>query len=503
MYLVGAGPGDPGLITVKGYRLLRQANVVIYDRLADRRLLEAASPSAELIDVGKARGSRQLGQEDLNQLLVEMAQQGKMVVRLKGGDPFVFGRGSEEAEVLAAAGVPFEVIPGITSAIAVPAYAGIPLTHRHVASSFTVVSGSEDPSKTESNIDWDRLATGAGTLVVLMGWESLPNIVTTLKAHGMALTMPAALIQWGTRSYQRTIVGTLSDILDKGQVARLTPPVIAVFGKVVELREKIRWFDNRPLFGKRVLVPRTRAQAGALSQALAAQGAEPVEVPTIDVQPLDDHTRLDAALLTLSRYRWTVFSSANGVNEVFRRLDQLAMDARAFGGTKVCAIGPATTAALKERGIRPDMTPRDAVSEGIVQSLVEAGVKGQPVLLLRAEAGRDVLSLGLSQAGAKVEDVAVYRTVLPDGAKEAATVLAANGTIDAVVFTSSSTVKNLVALLGGDPTYLKKMTLACIGPVTADTAREMGLTVDVMSKEPTVESLVDSLAQHFSKAEGN
>jgi uroporphyrinogen III methyltransferase/synthase len=502
VYLVGAGPGDPGLITAKGLQRLRDAQVVVYDRLVDRRLLEEASPDAELVDVGKARGSRQMGQEEINQLLVHKALEGKRVVRLKGGDPFIFGRGGEEAETLAEAGVSFEVVPGITSAIAAPAYAGIPLTHRGVSSYVTIVSGSEDPTKGESSIDWERLATGTGTLVVLMGWETLPGIVDTLRRHGLAPATPAALIQWGTEPYQRTVVGSLEDILERGREASLTPPVVAVFGQVVNLRQRIHWFDDKPLFGKRVLVPRTRAQAGALSQLLMDNGAEPVEVPTIEIKPVEDHARLDSALTSMSRYDWVVFASANGVKEAFHRLEQLRLDARAFSSTRVCAIGPATAAALKECGIRADLQPREYVSEAMVTGLTEQGVRGKSILLLRAEAGRDVLSQGLSQAGALVDDVAVYRTVLPEESRQVVQDLMAEGRIDVVTFTSSSTVSNLLALLGGDATPLKGVTLACIGPITAETARDAGLMVDVVASDSTVPGLVDALVDHFSDARG-
>ncbi|MBF8267837.1 MAG: cobA, partial [Dehalococcoidia bacterium] len=385
VYLVGAGPGDPGLITVKGIQCLREAQVVVYDRLMDRRLLDEAPRDAELVDVGKVKGSAQQIQEHINRLMVQKALDGKRVVRLKGGDPFVFGRGGEEAEVLAEAGVSFEVVPGITSAIAVPAYAGIPLTHRRVSSSFTVVSGNEDPTKRESSVDWKNLATGTGTLVVLMGWETLPKIVDALKGHGMAPSTPAALIQWGTEPYQQTVVGSLEDILERGQRASLTSPVVAVFGPVVKLRDKIRWYDDKPLFGKRVLVPRAREQASVFSRQLLQEGAAPVEVPTIEVQPIEDNLRLDAALTSLHRYAWVVFASVNGVEIAFQRMEQLGLDARAFGGAMVCAIGPATAAALKERGITADLTPRESVSEAVVEGLAETGVRGKHILLLRAE----------------------------------------------------------------------------------------------------------------------
>ena len=498
VYLVGAGPGDPGLITFKGLQCIREAEVVVYDRLMDRRLLNEAPADAELVDLGKVKGSAQQVQDEINRVIVEKALEGKRVVRLKGGDPFVFGRGGEEAEVLAEAGVPFEVVPGISSAIAVPAYAGIPLTHRKVSSSFTVVSGSEDSMKEESSIDWKNLAVGTGTLVVLMGWGTLAGIVDALKGNGMSPSTPAALIQWGTEPYQKTVVGCLQDILERGLEASLTSPVVAVFGQVVDLRERIGWYDSKPLFGKRVLVPRAREQASVFSRLLTREGAEPVEVPTIEIQPVVDHARLDHVLTSLSRYDWVVFASVNGVEITFQRLEQLGLDARAFGGAKVCAIGPATATTLRERGITADLTPRESVSESVVEGLAETGVEGKSILLLRAEVGRDVLPQGLTRRGALVEEVPVYRTVVPEESRERVRKLVAEEIVDAVAFTSSSTVRNLVELLGGDVVSLNGIAVACIGPTTAETAREVGLTVDAVAQESTIPGLVEALERHFS-----
>jgi len=502
VYLVGAGPGDPGLITVKGLKCIRSAQVLVYDRLVDRRLLEEAPVDAEIVNVGKARGDHQMPQDEINHLLVEKALEGKRVVRLKGGDPFIFGRGGEEALALAEAGLTFEVVPGITSAIAAPAYAGIPLTHRKVSSYVTIVSGSEDPSKVESSIDWEHMASGVGTLAILMGWETLPSIVDTLKRYGLDHTTPAALIQWGTEPYQRTVVGCLADILEKGQEASLTSPVVAVFGQVVKLREKIHWFDDKPLFGKRVLVPRTRSQAGTLSQLLMENGAETFEIPTIEIKPLEENDRLDSAPSAMSYYDWVVFSSANGAREAFRRLGHLNLDARAFGGIKICAIGSATVETLKERGIVPDLTPTEYVSESVLSGLVAAGVDGKSILLLRAEAGRDILSKGLSEAGASVYDVAAYQTVMPEESREMLYKLVLENKVDVVTFTSSSTVTNLIALMDGDLSHLNGMTLACIGLVTADTARAAGLKVDVVASEFTISGLVDALVGYFSTVKG-
>ena len=498
VYLVGAGPGDPGLITVRGLQCLREAQVVLYDRLVDKRLLGEASPEAELLDVGKARGFHKEPQQGINQLMVEKATEGKRVVRLKGGDPFIFGRGGEEAEALARAGVPFEVVPGITSAIAAPAYAGIPLTHRRVSSYVTIVSGSEDPTKEESSIDWKRLADSNGTITVLMGWENLPGIVEALIEGGMDASTPAALIQWGTEPYQKTVYGCLEEIAEKGRRAGLAAPVVAVFGEVVNLRDTISWFEDRPLLGKRVLVPRTREQAGTLSQLLLEQGADPVEIPTIKVEPVEDTTKLDTALKSLSDYDWVVFASVNGVSQAFSRLRELGMDSRSFSGTRVCAIGPATASALGERGIVADYVPGTAVSEAIVAGLGDSGLAGMSVLLLRAEVGRDVLLSGIAEKGARVDDVAAYRTVVPEESREAIRELVSEHSLDVVTFTSSSTVTNLISLLGGDIAPLDGVTVACIGPITARTAAESGLEVDVVARKATTAGLVEALVEHVA-----
>ena len=420
--------------------------------------------------------------------------------RLKGGDPFVFGRGGEEASALAEAAVPFEVVPGVTSAVAAPAYAGIPLTHRGVASSFTVVTGSEAPDKRGSAVAWDRLAQATDSLVVLMGWESLASIVEALLRNGMPSETPAALVQWGTEPNQRTVTGDLSNIEERARSAGLGPPVVAVFGEVVRLRDRIRWFDNRPLSGKRVLVTRTRTQAGRLSDLLAQAGAQPIEVPTIEVRPLTSYDELDAALGTMERYDWAVFTSANAVRIVFGRLDAIGLDARVFRGTEVAAIGPGTETGLRERGIVADFVPGEFVSEAVVEGLGQRGIAGYSVLLPRADIGHDFLPRGLAALGASVHEVTAYCTVTPDAAGARLEEALESG-IDIATFTSSSTVKNLTALLDGNLDSLKDTTIACIGPITAAAAGEAGLGVDVTATEYTVPGLVDALTAHFSQME--
>ncbi len=376
VYLVGAGPGDPGLITVKGIESLKKADVIIYDRLLDERLLDLAAPTAERIYVGKAVGEHTRPQNEINQLLVTMAKEGKTVVRLKGGDPFVLGRGGEEAEVLAQNCVPFEVVPGITSAVAVPAYAGIPVTHRGLASSFAVITGHEDPNKEESSINWEKLATGVDTLIFLMGMKNLPEIVSKLIEFGRPSSTPVAVIKEGTKPEQKTVVGSLQDIVAKVKDNSLIPPAIIIIGEVVRLRDKLRWFDNRPLFGKRILVTRARHQASALSQLLAEHGAKPIELPSIDIQPIADSMELDQAISNLKGYHWIIFTSTNGVAAFWQQLNDLRLDSRAMFGLQIGAIGPATAEALAANGVTPDYVPESYTTEGILAGLGHRDIAG-------------------------------------------------------------------------------------------------------------------------------
>ena len=505
VYLIGAGPGDPGLLTVKGREALQRADVVVYDRLAHPSLLDHAPPSAERIFAGKARGQQELTQDGINALLVERAQAGLTVARLKGGDPFVFGRGGEEALALSRGGIPFEVVPGISSAIAAPAYAGIPVTHRGIATGFTVVSGSEDPSKPESTIRWEELARSltahGGTLVTLMGWASIEKILDALQRAGLSPDTPVALVQWGTWSRQRTVTGTLTTAAAKGRDAGLAAPVVAVIGEVVNLREELSWFDRRPLFGKRVLVTRSRTQASRMCELLQEAGAIPVELPAIAIAPPKDFGPLDDAVSRLSSFKWVIFTSVNSVDSVFDRLYANGHDARAFGSARVGAIGPATADALSQRGIRPDFMPLRSVSSAALDELSTFDWNGATVLLPAADIGRDELADGLSRLGAHVERVTAYRTVTPPDAAQRARDAFAEG-IDIVTFTSSSTVRNLLSLLEADGgpgrDALSASLIACIGPVTSGTARELGLHVDIEAEEHTVDGLADALVEQYS-----
>ena len=515
VYLIGAGPGDPGLLTLKGREALERADVVVYDRLAHPSLLDHAPATAERIFAGKARGQQELTQDGINALLVERARAGQRVARLKGGDPFVFGRGGEEALALARSGIPFEVVPGVSSAIAAPAYAGIPVTHRGIATGFTVVSGSEDPDSRfrgkdgGSGVRWDELgrslAARGGTLVTLMGWASIEKILDALQGAGLSADTPVALVQWGTWSRQRTVTGTLATAARKGREAGLAAPVVAVIGEVVSLREELAWFDARPLFGKRVLVTRSRTQASRMCELLEEAGAIPVELPAIAISPPADFIPLDAAVSRLSSFDWVIFTSVNAVDSVFDRLQVQGKDARAFGTARVGAIGPATSAALAKRGIRPDFTPSRSVSSAVLEDSRfrendGRGWDGVSVLLPTADIGRDELADGLTRLGANVERVTAYRTVTPEDAAQRARDAFAEG-IDIVTFTSSSTVRNLLSLLDDGKETLSDSLVACIGPVTSATARELGLRVDIEAEEHTVDGLAEALARYFSDKE--
>jgi len=498
VYLVGAGPGDPGLITVRGVECLRQADFVVYDRLSNAALLEHAPAGADRVFMGKEPETPSAFQQAISATLVQAARGGKTVVRLKGGDPFVFGRGGEEIEELRAAGIPFEVVPGITSAVAVPAYAGIPVTHRGVATAFTVVSGSEDPDKPESSLDWPALAKTPGTLVVLMGWRSLPRIIASLIANGRPADTPVAVTQWGTLPSQRTVSGTLADIVERGMQAKIASPVVTVIGHVAALRDTMRWFDRRPLFGKRILVTRSRRQASALSKLIAEQGGEAVELPTIDFQPLDSHAILDEAIGNLRRYRWVVFTSVNAVDVVWARLAALGKDTRAFGDARVAAVGPATAEALAARGIRADFVPETSTSEGVARAFRGYDLVGAAVLLPRADIATDALPAGLRTEGAVVDDVPAYRNVVPPDVAGRAREIVASDTLDAAAFTSSSTVRNLIDLLGGNASALERTRIVCIGPSTARAAREVGLRVDAIATEHTVQGLLRALVEQLT-----
>jgi uroporphyrinogen III methyltransferase/synthase len=498
VYLIGAGPGDPKLLTIRGAEALARADVVVYDRLVHPSILRHARPDAEMIYVGKASSQHTMKQEDINRLLVEKAKEGKVVARLKGGDPFVFGRGGEEAKEMVSENIAFEEIPGITSAIAVPAYAGIPVTHRKMCSALGIITGHEDPNKTESSIHWDKISTGIDTLVFLMGVENLPNIVSRLTANGRPAETPVALIRWGTRAEQETLVGTLETIVSQVEETGFKSPAVTIVGEVVSLREQLRWFDNRPLFGKKIIVTRSREQASALTEKLEELGAEVIEFPVIKIVAIADFG-LRISDLVQKPWDWIVFTSANGVKTFVEQLFEHSLDVRALASAKLAAIGPATAAALENYGLRADFVPSEFVAEAVVDQFPEDPA-GKHILLARAKEARDVLPEKLKEMGANVTVAPIYETIVESTESDRVRELLDSGEIDAVTFTSSSTVNNFVRLLG-ETKLPETVTVACIGPITAETANQLTITPDIVADEYTIDGLVSALVD-YEKAKG-
>ena len=495
--LVGAGPGNPGLITVRALECIQQAEVIVYDRLVNTTLLDRARPECDFIYVGKSAGEQALGQEEINLLLIDKAKQGKYVVRLKGGDPFIFGRGGEEAEALVRAGVPFDVVPGVSSATAVPAYAGIPLTHRGLSSSLTIVTGHEDPTKDDLSIDWGRVACAADTLIILMGMGNLLAIVNRLIKNGRHPETPIALIRWGTTAKQETLEGTLGSIMKHVEERGFSPPVIAVIGNVVSLRKEINWYEGRPLFGKTMLVTRSRKQASALSTLLTREGADVVELPAIEIQQTQNHiTALDLAIDRITQYQWAIFTSVNGVQAFLERVEAKGLDASYLAGLRFCAIGPATSQALKGRGLNVDFVPDEYLAEAILEGFRGRKIRGSRFLLPRAEEARTVLTEGLKELGALVDEVPAYRVLPPSQVATRAMDRLTRGEVDIATFASSTTVNNLVQMLDGSLDPLNGACIACIGPITAATAKELGLKVDVVAPEHTIPGLVEAIVRH-------
>ncbi|TAK04334.1 MAG: uroporphyrinogen-III C-methyltransferase [Candidatus Manganitrophaceae bacterium] len=502
VYLVGAGPGDPKLITLRGKELLERADVVIYDYLANPKLLAFAKEGAEKIYVGKKGGSRSaLHQEHIHDLMIDAAKAGKCVVRLKGGDPFIFGRGGEEAEALVAAGIPFEVVPGVTSAISVPTYAGIPLTHRELASTVAFVTGHEDPAKTGSLIDWAKLAGGPDTLVFLMGMGNLSAIVSELIRNGKNPKTPIALIRWGTHPYQKTLVGRLDDIVAKVGAEGMKPPVVMVVGDVVSLRSRLNWFESKPLFGKRIVVTRSKEQAPEFMELLSSYGAEAVPFPTLQIVPPPSWAEMDAALERIEDYDWILFTSVNGVQSFRKRLAALRKDLRALKDISLCAIGPRTAAEIEAWGLQVDLIPSEFKAEGVLQALDERGIAGKRFLLPRAMEAREILPEEIQKKGGRVDVVPAYRAVRADPDDAATEALLRGKRVDVVTFASSSTLRNFMELLGPRRSWLSESAVACIGPITADTAREFGLKVDIMPSEYTLPALAESIVDYFTKKE--
>lgn len=502
VYLIGAGPGDPGLITVKAVAKIRSADVIVYDYLAGNLIVEEARPKAEVIYVGKQGKIHTLEQAEINKLLVQKAREGMNVARIKGGDPYIFGRGGEEAEELIAAGIPFEVVPGVSSAIAAPAYAGIPVTHRDHASMVTFVTGHEDPSKADSAIDWAVLAASPGTLVFLMGVKNLSNISDSLMNHGKPAETPAALIRWGTTPQQVSIFSTLEQIPFEAEKKGIKAPAVLVIGSVVNLGPKLRWFEQQPLFGKRILVTRSLEQSKKMAEKVAEYGGDPILFPTIRINDLDDYVCLDDSIRRISSFDWILFTSVNGVQRFFKRFLSIHEDVRKLSGPKIGAIGPVTAAEVRKYYLKVDLTAQEFVAEGLLSILSENDIRGKRFLIPRAEKAREILPQGLENLGGVVETVPVYRTSVPSAPEvEIIKRKLQNNEIDSVTFTSSSTVSHFVEMMGSDniQSLMEDVVVASIGPVTSETARDCGLKVDVQATEFTIDGIVNALAAYYTQ----
>ncbi len=498
VYLTGAGPGDKSLITLKGARALGFADCVVYDLLCNEELLELASPKAELIFVGKKGGKETINQKRINALLIKKARAGKTIVRLKGGDPFVFGRGGEEAEMLSEEGIPFEIIPGVTSASAALAYAGIPLTHVEHSSSIAIISGHKDAVEQKLPREWKALGTFA-TLVVLMGRRNLELIAKRLIKNGKAANTPAALVMNGSLPGQKTVTGRLDNIAGLAVENKITSPVILVVGKVVELKKKLDWLETKPLFARRVLVTRTSEQAGSFSELLRDMGAEPIEFPTIKIVGPESYAGLDRAIKKLSTYDYLLLTSVNGVKFFFDRLYKLGFDVRELKGVKICAIGQVTAALIEAQNIKVDIVPKEFRAEALLKSLGARRIKGKKFLLPRAELAREILPEEIKRLGGSIDVRTAYRTIAPKKGADAYAKEFNKGLIDVVTFTSSSTVTNFVKIFGRAnlPKILKRCRVACIGPITADTASSFGMDVDIMPSDYTVPALAQEMENYF------
>ncbi len=503
VYLVGAGPGDPGLITLRGKFLLQRAEVVVYDYLANKKLLNYVPTDAEFIYAGKKGGGlHAFTQEGINQLLVDHATAGKRVVRLKGGDPFIFGRGAEEIEDLVKAGIDFEVVPGVTSATAAATYAGIPITHRDYTASVAFVTGHEATGKKKSNIAWDKLATGAGTIVVYMGIKNLPIITKKLMDNGRAPDTPVAVVRWASTPIQQSVVGTLETITEVVRKKGIKPPALVIVGEVVKLRKSIDWFEKRPLFGKRMVVTRTREQASELVSRLEEHGAECLEYSTIHIEAVDDYQLLDQAVADMESYDWILFTSLNAITYFFKRLNELNRDSRILAGIRIGAVGRATADALLQYGLLADLIPEKFTGAGLAESLIAGKVEGKNILLPRALKAMETLPEMLNDAGAKVTVAPVYRNVPPKGRRDELRSQLQEGEIDLLTFTSSSTVTNFLTMVDADsPEQLRKLLdgvkIAAIGPITAETVTDNGLTVDIQPDNYTIIDMVDAIVGYY------
>jgi uroporphyrinogen III methyltransferase/synthase len=485
VYLVGAGPGDPGLITWKGRQLLAIADSILYDNLANEHLLDLAPAQCERIYVGKKKSVHAFPQEEICAMLIERARRGLKVVRLKGGDPFMFGRGGEELEALAAAGIPFEVVPGVTAPLGIAAYSGIPLTHRAHNKVVSFVTGHD-----VQGVDWSKVGQ-AETLVIFMGIFSIREIASEIMRHGRSGATPAVAVRWGTRADQETVAGTLATIADQIEQADLKPPATVIIGEVVGLHEKLGWFEKLPLFGRKIVITRAADQAGEFSERLRALGADAIELPVIALVPPSDPAPLDQAIANLAGYDWLIFTSVNGVRFFLDRLDQSAHDLRSLKA-RICAIGPATRRAVETLHLKVDLMPEEYVAESLVKTFTAENVSGKKILIPRAAVARDVIPNELEKLGAKVDVVEAYRNIVPEDAPgRASRIFSGDQKPDWVTFTSSSTVKNLLAITGREP--LEGVHIASIGPVTSATLCAHGLTVHAEAKQFTLDGLIEAI----------
>ena len=497
--LVGAGPGDEGLMTLRGKEWLERADVVVYDHLANERLLRFTQPGTEFIYAGKKEGKITLSQDQINAQLIEKAKLGKIVVRLKGGDPFIFGRGGEETEALTDAGIPFVVVPGVTSPIGVAAYAGIPLTHRDFSSTLSIITGSNEKGKEDTHIDWEKIASRSGTLIFLMGARKLKRITENLMQYGKDPETPIAVIQWGTTYRQKTWTGKLNTIVDIAAKENIKPPALTIVGEVVNLKPHTDWYETLPLFGKTVVITRPEEQSEAFMQGLLERGAEPFLFPVIETVPPEDWGPLDNAIQKLDGYDGLIFTSVNGVKFFMRRLKEKGKDVRELKGLRLYAIGPKTEKAVNALGINVDVVPEDYVAESLLASMGKENIKGKKFLLPRAAVARETLPDQLRAQGATIDVAPAYQTIRPKTDTGELIRRIEEGSVHAVTFTSSSTVTHFMGLIGAELIpKLAKVTIACIGPVTAKTAEKAGLKVDIMAEEYTVDGLIEALEKHFT-----
>lgn len=496
VYLIGAGPGDIGLLTVKGLKCLQKAEVVVYDFHLNAQILNYINHDAEFIYAGKRGGHHAMTQDEINQAIVDKANEGKIVCRLKGGDPFVFGRGGEEAEVLVNNGIEFEVIPGVSSSIAAPAYAGIPLTHRKYSSSFSVITGNEDITKPESSIDWSKFANGFDTLVFLMGVRNISAITSKLIEHGKSPDTPVAVVRWGTRPDQKTVVSTLKDIAGLVKEENIKPPAVMVVGNVVKLRNTLKWYENKPLFGQRILITREYTKD---YEPLEDLGAEIFEFPTIEIVPPESYKELDESIDKVETYNWIIFTSANGFKYFMQRLLDKNRDIRDLRGIKICAIGTKTAEAVRNYGIKVDLIPEEFNAEGLIKAFsphqpLALGLKGLKILLPRAEAAREVFPQKARELGGEIDTPAAYRAIKPEKHGKRLKRFLKEGRISVATFTSAATFNNFVDIIGDDAIeILKDVTICVIGPVTAKAVEKAGLKVSIMPKEATIKAMVDEI----------